>query len=110
MTDYEKEYKKAQRRTKLQEMKDWCLNHLDVTIGAFCAGMGLLSTGVKVGGKVIRKHQESRDKDYRCYDPSLGRYWNLKRKLNNRDWLAIERRKAKGEHMGEILEDLGALR
>lgn len=48
--------------------------------------------------------------DRRCYDPSEGHYWNLKRPLSNSDWLEVSHRQAGGEKMGDILSDMKVLK
>lgn len=108
--DFYKQEKRAARKERRDRFFKWCGEHLDIAIGGFCAGLGLLSTGIKVGGKIYKQHSENRNKDLRCYDTSLGRYWELKRRLDNKDWLEIDRRRALGERLGDILESMNALR
>ena len=108
--DFYKAEKRAARKERRDQFFKWCGEHLDIAIGGFCAGIGLVSTGIKVGGKIYKQHAEIRSKDLRCYDTSLGRYWELKRRLTNKDWLEIDRRRSMGERLGDILESIGALR
>lgn len=107
---FEKQNARLNRAERRKAFLAWCANHADIALAGFCAGVGLVSTGLKVGGKVYRKHIESREKDYRVYDTSLGRYWSLSRKLTNNDWLQIDERRSKGERLGKILHDLHALK
>lgn len=53
--------------------------------------------------------QEALKEEY-CYDNRLGHYWALRRKLSNDEWLEVERRKAAGENLGDILESLKVLK
>lgn len=112
--DITKEFKRSERRAKwrerFQKALDWCSEHKEIVIGGFITGMGLVTTGIKVGGRCYAQYMEHRNKDYRVYDTSLGKYWELNRKLKNSDWLQIERRRATGERLGEILLDLHALK
>lgn len=36
--------------------------------------------------------------------------WELRRKLNNREWTEIDQRMSNGERMSDILNDLGVLK
>ena len=96
--------------SRFTEFKNWCLNHPDLAIGGFCAGLGLVSTCVKFGSKIYTRHMDNKNRDLRIYDPSIGRYWILKRRLTNLDQLEIEQRKAIGEHLGQILDSMNVLR
>ena len=48
--------------------------------------------------------------DYTYYDPRHKRYWDLRRKMTNRERLELEERQAAGEMTGHILDDMGLLR
>lgn len=108
--DFYRAEKKRVRKERRKELLKWCGEHIDIAIAGVAAGLGLVSTGIKVGGKIYKQHAELKGKDLRCYDASLGRYWELRRKLTNKDWLEIDRRKAMGERLGDILESLNALK
>lgn len=112
--DITKDFNKAERRQRWRERKDaalqWCSEHKEAVIGGVIAGLGILRTGIKVGGKIHVQNMERKNKDLRVYDTSLGKYWELKRKLKNSDWLEIERRRGQGERLGEILQSLKALK
>lgn len=109
-SNFYKQERKEERASRRKKFWNWCTEHWDIALGGLAAGMGLVTTGIKVGGRAYRQHLEHKDKDLRCYDASLGRYWELKRKLSNHDWLEIDRRKARGERLGDILDDLRALK
>lgn len=61
----------------------------------------------------VTKHanlrKEQKIKELYCYDPSLGHYWKLNRKLSNSDWVKIDRRRQAGERMSDILNDMKVL-
>ena len=89
---------------------NWCKGHPTelLTFGpALIAGAFGLTKGII---KHVNLKQAEHMKNLYCYDTSLGRYWELRRKLTNKDWLAIERRRANGEKLGEILDDLRVLK
>ena len=101
---------KSNLKYKCAKIAGWCKDHPgeSVTLGtAIIAGMFGLSKGII---KHVNLKQAENMKNLYCYDTSLGRYWELRRKLTNKDWLAIERRRASGEKLGEILEDLRVLK
>lgn len=108
--DFNKAEKKQRRKKKFRDFINWCGEHTEVAAGGFIAGLGLVTAGIKAAGRAHSKHMDLMSKDLRCYDNSLGRYWVLKRKLTNRDWLEIDRRKSHGERLGDILDDLRVLK
>lgn len=94
----------------LQKLVNWATEHPGLAAGG---GIALLKIGKSVirnGGRILANHVETRNKDLRCWDASLGHYWNLRRKLTNDDWLVINKRKRRGESLGEILRALNALK
>ena len=70
----------------------------------------ILGKAIGMAKKGMNQHHELKVKDLRCYDTSLGHYWELRRKLDNRDWTEINRRRDNGESLGRILEDMNVLR
>ncbi len=103
-------------RSKLDEFKqkvtdtttnvvNWCKENRTAAIGI---GVTTLSFGTKALKAFARIHASNRD--LRCWDASLGHHWVLKRKLSKKEWLKIDRRKANGERLGDILDDLGVLK
>lgn len=108
--DYERREKKLKRERKRKELMDWANEHKGAIVTGTMAFLALAKTVTKTAGKAYGMHMERRNKDLRCYDASLGHYYELSRKLSNRDWLEIDRRKARGDRLGDILEDLRALR
>ena len=102
--------RKAKWRARFQAAKDWVSENRQVLIVAVPAVATAVGTGVKVLGRRHNLHVEERNKDRRCYDARLGHYWELKRKLNNREWTTIDQRMANGERLSEILYDLNVLK
>ena len=112
--DITDECKKAERRQKwedrLTKAKNWWdENKRAIIVGAPIVG-GFAIKGLQILGRHHNLRLEQRNKDRRCYDTSLGHYWELKRKLNNSDWVKINNRRKRGESLGEILNDLGVLK
>jgi len=108
--DFNKREKRIKRENKRKELIEWAKEHKGAVLTGTVAAFGLVKTVSKTVMKAYGMHMEHRNKDLRCYDASLGHYYELSRKLSNRDWLEIDRRKARGDRLGDILEDLRALR
>lgn len=112
--DLEKERRRAKFREKFPPAVltawDWCMEHPDLAVTALTAGIGLVTVGVKTFGKSVNLRKEKALKENYCYDRSLGMYWKLKRALTNQEWQAIDRRKANGERLGNILSDMNVLK
>lgn len=108
--DFKKSERKAKREAKRKELIEWAKEHKGAVVTGSIALIGLAKTVAKTAGRAYGLHMEQRNKDLRCYDASLGHYYELSRKLSNKDWLEIDRRKSRGDRLGDILEDLRALR
>ena len=95
---------------KIQQGKEWVIEHKQaVIILAPIVAKGLTATAKTVSkNSTIRKAEKT--KEMYCYDPSLGHYWELKRKLSNKEWLEIDRRRTRGERYADILYDMGVLK
>lgn len=67
----------------------------------------------KITSKAIQHHTVKKEIDFKqrtIYDHSLGRYVELKRKLTPAQALTIEERRASGEKLHMILNDMGLLK
>lgn len=109
-----KECKRAERKQKIRDALDkariwWDENKTTVAVCAPIVGTFAVK-GIQILGKHHNLHLEQRNKDRRVYDTSLGHYWELKRKLTNNDWVAINRRRNRGESLGDILDSLKVLK
>ena len=112
--DIDKEIRKARRRekwaTRKQKVKNWWeANKGYVVIFAPAAASAIVG-GCKAFTKWHTMRQDERNRDLRCYDASRGHYWELRRKLNNDDWLYINRSMKEGGTLGEALNELRALK
>lgn len=101
-------------KTKAHDVKVWIETHPEYVLmfGPMVLGAGMSLVGGTT--KFIRKQaglKKQKDlKELYVYDPSLGHYWRLKRKLNNSDWVKIEQRRQDGQALGTILNDLKVLK
>lgn len=114
----EKDLKRAQFKARVREKFDGFVRFVDnnkefVILVGIPAITGLFRAGKSITRTASRNHTirlEERNKDMRCYDPRLGHYWELKRKLTNDEWRFIDRRRKKGERLSDILSDLNVLK
>lgn len=112
--DVTKELKKAERKAKFDRLKtrakDWWDENKTYVV---LFGPGVLAGGAKIIQTIGKRHNlrvEERQKDLRVYDTSLGHYWELKRKLDNRDWTYINRERDRGASLGSILDEMKVLK
>lgn len=97
--------KDASRKTA-----NWCYRNKDLLIVIVPASMGLATASIKAIGKHVKFKREKNLKDLYCYDRSLGHYWRLRRELSNSEWVEIDKRKANGERLADILSELKVLK
>lgn len=105
---YEEKKKKA--KEKFDDVKKWCGEHKSEIV---VFGPVLITGAVEII-KTVSKRKNLDDekalKDNYIYDRSMGHYYELKRKLKSSEWLQIEERKAEGETLGSILQDMRVLK
>lgn len=65
---------------------------------------------IRFATKQTNLAKEQKLKDKYIYDRSHGHYWELRRKLSNRELTEIDRRKDKGESLVDILESMRVLK
>lgn len=116
-----KKFERARRRAqvrewvgdKTQELAEWAEDHqefLRVAIPFTTGAVALIAKGARNVSKRRKLDEERRLKENYCYDRSLGHYWELRRKLTNEEWRIIEARRANGERLADILNDLKVLK
>lgn len=100
---------KWKAKCKYEAAKQWCTDHKELVVAAVPA----LITGafeiIKIASKADAREEEKELKELYIYDRSMGHYWKLRRRLTNSEYREIERRRAEGESMGEILESMRVL-
>lgn len=72
--------------------------------------IGGVTVLVKVFAKRNSLNAEKRLKELFVWDPKLGKYWELRKKLSAVQSLELERRRNAGEGMGEILASMKVLK
>lgn len=112
-----KEQKKFERQMWLRRSWDTTANfvrtNLDVLAVLTPVATVVIGGGTKIISKAIANHTANkvlRDKECSVYDRSLGRYAYLKRPMTASQALTFEERRANGEKVNTILEDMGLLR
>lgn len=100
----------ARRRARREKVKEWWDDNKQYVAIVLPVVGGFAAKGIQVLGKRHNLKLEEKNKDYRCYDASLGHYWELKRKLTNDEWVYIDRRKNNGERLSDILDELKVLK
>lgn len=110
MKDLRKAQRKAWVREKVQSAKDFMSDNKEVLVIAIPAIIGLGKMVTKSINKTVNLRKEEHIKNEYCYDRSLGHYWELRRKLTNKEWLEIDRRKKNGEKLSDILKSLRVLK
>ena len=112
------ELEKARRKAILREWFEdkkqkvccWAMNNKELLMVAIPGVIGASTAMIKAVGKHENIKKEQEVKDLYCYDRSLGHYWKLRRELTNSEWTQIDKRKANGERMANILEELKVLK
>ena len=105
-----KERAKCWLKNRVTDVKDiWDNNKKEIIILAPVV-LAIASRVTRSINKAIAYHQETILKDQRVYDPSLGHYYELNKKLNNDQWLEIENRRKNGESYGNILRSMNVLK
>lgn len=101
---------KEKARAKLHDANEWIKWHKEEIVTYGPIAIAGITTTAKVVGRRINLHKEETLKNLYCYDRSLGHYWRLKRPLSNREWVAIESRRKRGERLADILSSMNVLK
>ena len=109
----QKEEKKRKFRQRVESVGNWITRNAPTILVLAPVAIAAVNTATNLVVGVGRRMEVAEEKDRRehsCYDRSEGHYWDLKRKLTNSDWEEINERKANGERMGDILDDMDVLK
>lgn len=102
---------KVNAKIKWNRFKNWCYNNRDIVVPiAITAATTGIPFIVKKGIKGVQLKKQENLKNLYCYDRSLGHYWKLRRELTNDEWVYIDKRKANGERLADILDELKVLK
>ena len=90
--------------------KLWAEQNPEKALAIASGGVALIQYFGKAAIKDYRANKEASMLKMRCYDPSKGHYYYLKRELTNKEWLMIDKRRDAGEKLPDILEDMRVLK
>lgn len=107
----EKDLKRAKLKAWLREKKEATVRFVSEN-KTWLIPLAISAVGVaaKQGAKFVTAHKQENVKELFWYDPSAGHYWKLRRKLDAREALEVDRRHQAGERLGDILEDMKVLK
>ena len=112
-----KEQKKFDRqmavRRKWDAFAGFIRSNMDVLVVTVPAAITVVNCGSKLASKAIQNRtvtKELKAEERRIYDHSLGRYTYLKRPMSAKEALIYEDRRARGEKVNTILEDMKLLK
>lgn len=110
---YRKEAMKMRIQKKLNDTANFVRENaetISVLLPVAVFGTRTIAGMAKSAKRTADLRKEQNLKELFCYDRSLGHYWELKRKLSNREWTEIDKRKRAGEKLGDILAELKVLK
>jgi len=106
---------KAEEKAKVakegvKEFVEWVKENPGYGIPLVLTGLGVAKGVFNTGRKAIDTGMELRKRDRQYYDPSLGMYLDLKKKLTKGQLIELDARRKKGESIIGILNDMNVLK
>ena len=101
---------KFRARNAIHKAKVWAEENPEK---AALIASGTIAAAQYIGKAAIKDYRNNKEANLlklRCYDPSKGHYYYLKRELSNKEWLMIDKRRDAGEKLPDILEDMRVLK
>lgn len=104
---------KEKASAKARQARDFVNRNREVLVAVVpAAAIGVKSLARCAGsfarGRAVKA--ETRDRQTRFYDHSLGAYWYTKRPLKQSEQLEVSKRKAAGESYGDIFRSMRLLK
>lgn len=113
----EKRAKQQKKLARAKKRREWLNRNLGTILVVTPVAVGAITALAKSATNIVRAANrrselniEQKKKDYYCYDRSAGHYWELNRKLSNSDWTHINKRRANGDKLADILADMNVLK
>lgn len=97
-------------KQKYYKIKDWCHDHPSEAVALTTVFMSGTIEMIRVVAKNKNISEEKQLKENYIYDRSAGHYYELKRQPKSSEWRMIDHRKAEGESLGDILNDMRILK
>ena len=100
---------REQMKERRDQVVDWIGEHKgDILYGIYASACAAaVIAGIARKSSLTRREVR---RDRQVYDPSMGFYWETKRKLTNNQKLLIEQRHRNGEPYGKILKEMNLLK
>lgn len=97
-------------KKKMKNAWAWVVENKELVIVGIPVLAGAIAGTTKAVNKYVTIRKMEQVKNLYCYDRSLGHYWKLRREPTNTEWLEIDKRKANGERLSDILESMKVLK
>lgn len=104
------EQAKWRARSAALKAEKWAKENPEKALAIASGGIAVAQYVGKAAIKDYHVNKEAKLLKTRCYDPSKGHYYYLKRELTNKEWLMIDKRRDAGEKLPDILEDMRVLK
>ena len=104
------EHAKWRAKGNIYKATNWAKEHPEATLIIVSGTLTAVKYFGKIAIKDIRTNREEALLKMRCYDPSKGHYYYLKRELTNKEWLMVDRRREAGEKLADILDEMRVLK
>lgn len=104
---------KEDAKIKLCNAADWVYNNKEIALVAaplVAKSAQVVIKGITKGVTAGRQSRAVKNRDLRCYDPTQGHYWELRRKLSQNEWLYVNDQRKKGRNLGDILSKMDVLK
>ena len=101
---------KRKAQAKWRQTKDWLGQNKEAVIVLAPVVAGTTVKIISMVSRSINVHNEAKLKDLYWYDPRLGKYWQLRRKLSSNESLAVQRKYRNGEALGDIFDSMKVLK
>lgn len=101
---------KRKTKEKAHNAKDWACRNADRLCMAAPATAIIVGKVCNTIDRGVRAKQRQDLRKAAVYDCSERHHWFLKRKLSNAEWAEVQKRRKRGERLGDILESMRVLK
>lgn len=97
-------------RAKKEDTKQWVADNKGLIIVLVPVAVSFVGKAINNAKKQANLQEQTRLKENYCYDNRLGMYWELRRPMSNYERLIFEEKKATGDSIGSILNNMNLLK
>lgn len=108
--DSKKEKAKCWIKNRITDVRCFWADNKETIVTLVPVVVGGVTVLARVIGKQARIKQEKNLKELYVWDPKLGMYYQLRKKMTNAQRLELDRRKEAGESIGNILASMKVLK